>query len=212
MSAIDDVPLRERTSVWMNETEYFALLKASDRKWEFYPEQRMKPSADGQIWGEVVAMAGGSKEHNRVGANLVGNLFDKLRDTGCLVNTSDTAVGAASENGYRFPDASTVCGKPEYREHAGIEILLNPTAIFEVTSESSDGRDRTEKVSRYTSMPSVQLYVILKQDKPEADLLIRTSHNEWAMRNLKGLDASIEVDPPGITLTLAELYENVELA
>lgn len=209
---------QENPSVWMTEAEYLGLLAASDRKWEFYPERQQR-NCNGEQWGEavalwgmVVAMAGGSRRHNDIGFNISGNLFNKLKGTNCRGKGPDTAVGEATAGGYYFPDASIVCGKGTYRDHAKIEVLTNPTVVFEVESKSSAKIDRTEKVSRYTSMPSVKLYVILEQDEVEVDLLIRTSHNEWAMRNLKGLDAEFEVDPPGITLTLAELYEDVELA
>ena len=58
--------------------EYFALERASERRFEFRD-------------GEIVCMSGGSIEHAAIASNIVSHLKVKLRGT-CRVYGSDLAV------------------------------------------------------------------------------------------------------------------------
>ncbi len=65
----------------------------------------------------------GAPDHVRIETNLVGELFGKLRGKDCLPLVSNQAVRLAGARGYVFPDATVVCGKPEYIARQGIGCL-----------------------------------------------------------------------------------------
>jgi Uma2 family endonuclease len=125
-------------SVRMSEEEFFRLLERSAHKYEYWD-------------GFAVAMAGAQPEHVRIETNLIGELFGRLRGTDCLPLVSNQAVRLAGASGYVFPDATVVCGKPEYIVRQGIGCLVNPTVAVEVLSRS---RWLATKLTNYSLTPS----------------------------------------------------------
>src|SRR5437763_1371764 len=106
--------------------------------------------------GEIYAMAGESDRHGIISVNLVALLVVQLRGGPCSVRTKDTKVrsgpipmsGAATKGMFSYPDVLVICKEPEYHD-AFRDILLNPKAIFEVLSESTEAFDRGEKFQRF---------------------------------------------------------------
>jgi Uma2 family endonuclease len=125
------------------------------------------------------------------------------------VNGPDLRVGHKDETGYNYPDVSVTCGTPEFREDDRELTLTNPTALFEVSSPPTAEYDRGEKVRRYTRLPSVRLYAMLDQERCAATVLRRGEDGSWSMTDIEGPDAAIEVDPPGVTLRLGEVYADL---
>lgn len=64
---------------------------------------------DGQVW----AMAGGSREHAAIAANIVGLLALALRGSACQVHTSDLRIRVRATGLATYPDVSVVCGRAE---------------------------------------------------------------------------------------------------
>ena len=138
--------------------------------------------------GEIIAMAGESPEHGLVSSNLVVTLGYQLIDKPCIVFTKDTKVrsglGVVSSNTasgvFSYPDLVFVCGEPEYfDEHR--DVLLNPTAIIEVLSPSTESFDRGEKFHRYqTWNPSLQDYLLIAQHKPQVEHFHREKDGKWS--------------------------------
>ena len=196
----------------MTEAEYLALDAASERKWEFYADPRPPGTPPSQVWGEAVALNGVNHRHSRIATDAIGVLGAKLKGTGCEFNGPDLRVGREDDSTYNYPDLSVVCGPPEFREDHDDLTLVNPVALFEVVSPSSEPRDRGEKVRRYTKIASVRLYVVLEQARVEATVLRRNGDGaSWLMTTLEGPEATVDLDPPGVSVTLGELYEGVGL-
>jgi Uma2 family endonuclease len=99
----------------------------------------------------------------------------------------------------RYPDVSVV-------RDAGIADTdrIDPTVVFEVTSPATARSDRHAKPSDYASVPSIQAYVILDSDRPEATVMRRT--NGWEAEEYSGADATIPLPEIGVNLPLAAVY------
>src|SRR5262249_37036256 len=76
--------------------EYIELDKNSAGRWEYFA-------------GEVVDMAGGSLEHNKIVSNMVRVLGNQLANRGCLVLSSDMCLKVPKALPYRYPDVVVVC-------------------------------------------------------------------------------------------------------
>ena len=119
--------------------------------------------------GEIYAMAGESDAHGIISVNIVGTLHTLLKGTPCQVRTKDTKVrsgptampGHAPRGLFSYPDVLVICGVPEYHD-AFTDVVLNPTAIIEVLSQTTEGFDRGEKFTRYQSYnPTLGEYVLV---------------------------------------------------
>jgi Uma2 family endonuclease len=102
-----------------------------------------------------------------------------------------------------------VCDEPEYHDFHR-DILLNPTAIFEVLSETTEAFDRGDKFHRYQDWnPSLQDYVLVSQNQPQVELFSRKADKSWFNQRVTGLDATILIPSIGCTLKLADIYMGI---
>jgi Uma2 family endonuclease len=168
--------------------------------------------------GQIIAMAGESLQHGIISVNILGLLFVQLKGTPCFAVTKDTKVrsglGIASARSTRgmfsYPDIVVVCGKAEFfDEHR--DVILNPTAIFEVLSPSTEAFDRGDKFQRYRSWnATLKDYVVISQTHPVVEHFYRDPGDKWVMEEAVGLQATVVLPSIGCTLKLADVYDRLE--
>jgi len=160
--------------------------------------------------GIIVAMAGASEEHDRTSVDILTSLNVQLRGAKCETFSSNMRVRVQASNRYFYPDVTVACGGSKFETIAGVRTLQNPTLIVEVLSDSTEKTDRGDKLLSYQSVPSVQTYVIVAQDRPLVQVYERQSDNSWNYNLHEGLDAMILLPAIGCKLSLAEIYARVE--
>ena len=179
----------------MTVEEYLAFEESSPLRHEYFA-------------GRVVALAGGNEAHSIISSNINALLHAQLRQRPCTVFTSDMRVKAEHPQKYMYPDVTVVCGQPRY-EDPRRRVLLNPTVIIEVLSESTERYDRGLKFQWYRSIMSVQEYILVAQDAPYIDHYQRQSDNLWSLSSAGAPDDSIFLPSIGCTLRVDEIYEKV---
>src|SRR2546430_113055 len=106
--------------------------------------------------GEIFAMAGESPNHGDITANLSLTILSQLKGKKCRAFLKDMRVRsgpvpASRKNArgmYSYPDVVVYCGGPEFLG-TDPDVLLNPAAVFEVLSPSTEAFDRGGKFNRY---------------------------------------------------------------
>lgn len=181
----------------MTREEYLAFEETAEVRHEFYR-------------GEVFAMPGGSSVHSRLKVNLVTLLNSQTLRGKCSTFDSDMRIKVTSTGLYTYPDASVVCDHPRFEDETG-RTLLNPRAIFEVLSPSSERYDRGRKFRQYGEIPSLQYYVLVAQDEPRLELFTRQEGALWSIGFSKGLDSVLDLPAIGCVIPLADLYISVDL-
>lgn len=176
--------------------EYFALERASERRFEYRD-------------GEIVCMSGGSIEHAAIAGNIVSHLKMKLRGGSCRVYGSDLAVYVPGGHPYRYPDVSVVCGETSVQQVDGRDCLENPTLLVEVLSPASANYDRGTKFEEYKSIPAFAEYLLVAQDRPHIVRRTRRDRNTWHETAFDALDTSIHLETIGVSLNMLEVYEGV---
>ncbi|HEX3759537.1 MAG TPA: Uma2 family endonuclease [Kofleriaceae bacterium] len=129
------------------------------------------------IDGVIVAMAGGSDEHNAIASRLA-TLFGTRVPRGCLCYTPDQRFWIASTARGRYSDGSIICGKPAHPAHDA-QATTNPVTIVEVLSPSSEGDDDGDKRRDFQSLESLQVYVIAAQDERWVKVYRRNERGDW---------------------------------
>ncbi len=177
----------------ISEEEYLARESRCDEKHEY-------------VGGVVYAMAGATNRHNDIALNLTTALHTRMRGGPCKPCNSDTKVRIRLTTGTRFyyPDAMIIC-RPNKDEDT---FQDEPTAIFEVLSESTRRADEGEKRESYLMIPSLQVYAMLASDARTAVVFTRTS-NGFQRSVVKG-DGSISIPEPGFEFPLDEIYDGIE--
>ena len=107
----------------------------------------------------------------------------------------------------RFPDVTIDCGPRRPTSYESAE----PTVVFEVLSPSTRRFDLLRKGDEYRGVASMRHIVILEPDRAEALLWTRADDGSWPeARPITGLAAELALSAVGVTLPMAEIYEDVD--
>lgn len=132
------------------------------------------------INGEIVAMAGASREHNLISGNIFAGFHSRLNDGKCETYINDMRV-RMKKGRYGYPDVVVACDKPEFADDE-FDVLLNPIVVVEVLSKSPRFRDRNEKLQTYQKMESIQECLLIEQDAPRIEHFIKQTPKQWLLR------------------------------
>ena len=183
---------------------YLVLERASEERHEY-------------LDGEVYLMAGESPEHGAICMNLSVSIGLQLRGTPCQAFAKDTKVrsgriplpGYPMKGLFSYPDLLVVCGDLQFHDQFR-DVLLNPTLIVEVLSDSTEAFDRGEKFRRYrTWLTTLTDYLLVAQDKPLIDHYHRVEANRWELVSIEGLEASLHLEGLNCTLRLVDVYDRI---
>jgi Uma2 family endonuclease len=185
------VPKRKLTPA-----EYLAIEKSATSKSEFFN-------------GEMFAMAGASRLHNRVKENLSVRIGSQLLGGPCQSFSSDQRVLVDRTGLYTYPDFLIVCGEVEAAE-GDPDTITNPRVIVEVLSPSTERYDRGAKFRNYQQVPSLTEYVLVAQDEAVVERFTRQADGSWALVSFVGLEAVLELRSVAVRVPLADIYAGVE--
>ena len=176
----------------MTVEEYIAFDESTDIRYEY-------------IDGEVIPLSGGTLHHGIIMANANGALWHRLRESDCSVISSDMR-NRVNPTRYVYPDFCVVCGRATTDERA--VTLWNPILVGEVTSPSSIRRDRGEKRLFYQSIGSLQIYLVIDQDRAHVEMYERQDDG-WLRRDFRDLEAIVPLRILHCDLPLAEIYRGI---
>jgi Uma2 family endonuclease len=178
--------------------EYLAQERRADVRSEFYR-------------GEMFAMAGATWEHTLIKDNLAREAGNRLHDGPCRVVTSDLRVKVNATGLYTYPDIIVVCDEPQF-EDSLFDTLLNPRAVVEVLSDSTEKYDRGTKFAHYRQIPSVQEYILVSQDSPLVERYVRQVDDTWTLKEFRGLDRTFEFASVPVEVPVADIYRGVKFS
>ncbi|MGH9843798.1 MAG: Uma2 family endonuclease [Blastocatellia bacterium] len=186
------------------EEEYLTLEREADERAEY-------------LDGEIYAMAGENPVHGAVSTNLVGILVAYLRGKPCQTFTKDMKIrsGPLPKNPlypkglFSYPDLVIVCGRMQFLDEYQ-DVLVNPTIIIEVLSDTTESFDRINKFQRYkTWLPALKDYVMVSQKQPLVELFHRHRGGVWHYASVNELSDKLSIPAIKCDLRLAEVYDRV---
>jgi Uma2 family endonuclease len=187
--------LRKPVSLFTAE-EYLRLERAAESRSEY-------------VNGEIVAMAGGTFNHEEISSNIQMALKVQLRDRPCRVFGANIKVRIDKANVFRYPDVSGLCG-PILHHDKHHDAYCNPAVVFEVLSPSTAAYDRGEKFTLYRMLDTLIEYVLVSQERMEVEVWTRGGEGVWTSVVYNEPADSFALRTLNCTLTLAEIYERVE--
>lgn len=158
--------------------------------------------------GEIIAVAGASRQHNRITLNIGSALTGLLQATPCEPFTTDMRVRISPAR-YTYPDAVVACGELEF-EDTGLDTLINPVVIIEVLSPTTETDDRGWKFAHCRRSKTLVDYVLVSQDRPFIEHYTRRDQDLWTLRELDGLSDVLRLPSIGCELPLSQIYARVE--
>jgi Uma2 family endonuclease len=175
---------------------------------EYLNRERQAEHRSEYYRGEMFAMAGASANHNLIVLNTGSHLREQLKSKPCRVYPSDLKLRVEATGLFTYPDLSIVCGEPRLESDHG-DVLLNPVVLVEVLSDSTEAYDRGKKFEHYRTIPSLQHYVLITQDRHSIDCFTRSNGESWNLTSCKGLSGKITLEAIECELLGSEVYDKV---
>jgi len=157
------------------------------------------------LGGMVYAMAGASRDHNIIALNLAVFLRQHLQGGPCKIHMSDIRVNfkIRDDEYYYYPDIVVTCDKRDTHPR----FVRHPNLIIEVSSPSTERIDRREKFLAYTTIDSLDEYVLVPQTGSEITVFRRA--NGWRVEKLSGENAELTLTSLQAALPRAAVYEGI---
>ncbi len=176
--------------------EYLELEEAADYKSEY-------------IDGQIIPMAGGTANHNRISLNLSAALNFAFRQQDYEVFMGDVRLWIPQKRTYTYPDVMILAGEPKFFNNR-MDIILNPQIIVEVLSKSTKGYDRQEKFEDYRTISTFQEYLLIDQNRIHVDQFSKTGKKQWTLREYDEEDEAIALVTVPFEISLQDLYNKVK--
>lgn len=159
------------------------------------------------VAGELFAMAGASEEHIELAGNFYIALRAHLKGGSCKAYISEMKVRLriGLKDLFYYPDVLVACDPSDTDRY----FKRLPKLIIEVLSPSTERTDRLEKFEHYTTLSSLEEYVLVYQDHMQVTIFRRRAG--WVGEIIVDPLACVELESVGLSLSLAALYENVQL-
>ena len=176
---------------------------------EYLTWERKQPFKNEYHNGQIIAMSGASRAHNRITVDITIQLGNQLMDSECEVFASEMRVRTSPEVSYFYPDVIVVCGEPGFEDDT-FDTLLNPILVIEVLSPSTAAFDRGEKFEHYKQIASLQEYILVSQDN------VRVEHyhcqeTQWIHNTFQRLEDMLSLLSIECELPLRAIYRRVML-
>ncbi len=186
-----------QTPIPLDQTTYLMLDEQSETRLEL-------------IGGQIVAMAGASDTHNDLSAEIVTAMNNGLKGSGCRATGADLRVHVEETGDNYYPDVVVRCKNAEMHETLP-HTLLTPIIIVEILSPSTQKKDRENKVTAYQSIPSLQHYLLVSQDRVLIHQYARTGEDRWDFRKYHWRREVIEFDSPTFSLSVEDMYYDINV-
>lgn len=188
-----------RTQSWISPEEYLAIERRATYRSEY-------------LNGEMFAMAGATRQHNRISSNLVSGIDQHIKSRDCNVYASDMRVYVPSTGYFTYPDIVITCGGEEFTD-AYSDVLVNPLVVIEILSDSTAAFDRGKKFEQYRELASFVEYLLVEQRIPRVEQYILYNASEWRYRDIRGIDDQVvTIQAIECSLPLRDIYHKVDLS
>ena len=173
---------------------------------EYLEGERVSPIKHEYRRGHVYAMTGAKKPHIVISVNLASLLNNHLRESSCLVLSSDIKVRLEEANCYYYPDVAVTCDERD--TNSTEDFILYPSLIIEVLSPSTASFDRGDKFVDYQTASSLQEYVLITQSEIKIEFFRLNAEGNWVSQTYRQGD-TVEFVSANFSCPISEIYQKV---
>ena len=161
------------------------------------------------VFGEIVAMAGGTPRHSRIAANSIIAVGKRLVEGGCGVFDANLRVCVDRNASYAYPDVTVVCGPLECLDEKK-DTIVNPKVVIEVLSPTTRNYDLGDKARMYFRIASLSELLLIEQRVMRIEHWWRLPNGHWEIETLQDRTATVSLESIGCSVPVSEIYTGVE--
>jgi Uma2 family endonuclease len=171
---------------------------------EYLEGERLAEVRHEFVDGRVYAMSGASRKHNEICGDIYSALKSHLQGGPCRTYIEAVKLQIADDIGeaYYYPDVFVACEPGDDDSH----VVRNPKLIVEVLSESTSRIDRTDKLTNYKRIPTVEEIVLIEQEWPEIVVFRRSER--WKPCLHTQFETIVRLDSIGYAAPLSAFYQS----
>ncbi|QTA86973.1 Uma2 family endonuclease [Desulfonema magnum] len=177
----------------LSSEEYLAIERKAEFKSEYFA-------------GEMFAMAGASRQHNLIVANIIRVLGNQLLERPCNVYPSDMRVKINKIGKYTYPDIAATCGQEIFEDS---DTLLNPLMIIEVLSDTTEAYDRGKKFEHYQYIKSLSEYILITQTPYRVEQYVKQRDGMWTYFEFRDAHDIVQIESIECEFSLKEVYAKI---
>lgn len=114
-----------------------------------------------------------------------------------------------SQNRFCYPDVVIVNGEPNFTD-SNLDVLVNPTIIVEIFSNTTNSSNKTEKLESYLEMASVRECLMVKEDEMRVEHYAKQNPKQWIYRIYNEREDVISLDSVNCKISLQEIYAQIK--
>ncbi|HLO84352.1 MAG TPA: Uma2 family endonuclease [Nostocaceae cyanobacterium] len=162
------------------------------------------------IDGQIIPMAGGTVNHNRIAGNLYAALNTAfIEQEEYEAFNSDMRLWINQKRIYTYPDIVVIAGEPEFYNNR-TDIITNPQVVIEVLSKSTKGYDREDKFTAYRTISTFQEYLLIEQNRIYIEQFSKTGKKQWNLREYDEEDEKISFVSVPFEISIKSIYKRVK--
>jgi Uma2 family endonuclease len=155
------------------------------------------------ISGEIFAMAPERIAHAEIKAAAWLALRQAIRAAGVACQAFPDGITVEIDDNTDFePDAVVNCGE---RPDGNAVAAPNPVVVVEVTSPGTRSVDTGYKLTGYFRVPSIRHYLVVLTERRM--VVHHARRDDGGIETRMVASGRIEMEPPGIAITVEELFE-----
>jgi Uma2 family endonuclease len=176
--------------------EYLMMEEQSDIKHEYHH-------------GRIIAMTGGTLNHNEIIGNFYTYLKIALRNQPYKIYMNDVRLWIPEHQLYTYPDIMLISGEPVLAENRQ-DTILNPSLIVEVLSKSTKNYDQGDKFDFYRAIADFQEYILIDQYRCYVQYFRKTGVGEWLMKEYDQQTDTLQLGIIDLQIQLSEIYTGIK--
>jgi Uma2 family endonuclease len=190
--------MQEPALKYLTPEEYLAMEETAEVRHEYYQ-------------GEIVAMSGGSSNHNKITGSVYSRMDTAFGEKGCTPYMIDMRVWIKARGLFTYPDLMVVCEEPDFYEDRD-DTITNPVVIIEVLSKSTENYNRVGKFKFYRSIPALQEYILIDQYSVHVEQYYLETPKKWVLIEFSQLADVLKFAKIDFQISLQDIYRRVKFS
>ena len=180
--------------------DYLRLERQSDVRHEFHDSL-------------IVPIQAATRVHAQIVANLTTSLRTRFRGTPCRVYPQELRVWVPSQRRALYPDLVALCGEHSFHDSER-DMLLNPTLLIEVLSDSTQDYDHGAKFAYYRGISTFREYLLVSQRELLIERYLKDEEHptRWLFEEFRPESGALQLRSVPHALRFDEVYEDVGFA
>lgn len=175
---------------------------------DYVMAERQSPAKNEFLNGRVIGRSSSNRWHNLIVSNTAVAIGSRVHGA-----KSDLYIGnmrvILRNNFVCYPDIVVVNGEPAFGDQNG-DLLLNPTVVIEIISQSTNTLDKTQKVEAFLAMDSIRECILVKEDEMRIEHYAKQNAKQWIYKIYNERDDVMSMESINCKVSLAEIYAQIK--